>query len=96
MAGEASSAAHGAPPAASANTSAWCFLRQRNEARDLYFEATRKVGRLEFCLEATQAALSAAEAKTSAARAMLADVDARVASKVPLNRISFSLKTSLS
>jgi hypothetical protein len=55
------------------------FLRQRNEARDLYSEATHEVGHLEFCLEATQAALLDTEGETSNARAMLADADARVA-----------------
>jgi hypothetical protein len=96
MASEDSSATHGAPPATSVNSSVRCFLHQRNEARDLYSKATRKVGCLEFSLEATQAALLAAEGETSAAHAMLVDADARVASMVPLNRISFSLTTSLS
>ena len=32
--------------------------------RNLYFEATREVGRLHICLEATQAALTIAEGET--------------------------------
>jgi hypothetical protein len=39
------------------------FLRERNETRDLYFEATCEAWRLENCLEATQAALSTAEVR---------------------------------
>lgn len=99
MAGGTSSAARSAPPTASANSfgsvdsysgdDARCFLRQWNETRDLYSRATREIRRLELCLEATQAALSAADGETSAARAMLADADARVASKtLPSSRIS--------
>jgi hypothetical protein len=53
MASEASSVVRGAPPAAPASSStgsadsydgddARRFLRQRNEARDLYFDATRE------------------------------------------------------
>lgn len=64
------------------------FLRERKETRDLYSEATRKVGRLEKCLNATQAALSAAEGEISAARALLADTDARVAGQFPFPKKS--------
>jgi len=38
-------------------------------------------GLIEFWLEANQATLSAAEGKTSAAQAMMADADARVAGR---------------
>ena len=44
-----------------------------------YSEATLKVGYLELCLGATQAAVSTAEGETSAARVMLASVDAGIA-----------------
>jgi hypothetical protein len=99
MAGGTSNAARGAPPIASASSLGSAdsysgddtrrFLHQWNETRDLYSRATREVGHLELCLEATQAALSAADGETSAARAMLADADARVASKtLPSSRIS--------
>jgi hypothetical protein len=58
--------------------------------------STREVRCLEFYLEATQIALSAAEGETSVARTMLADTNTRVASKVLLNIISSSLTTSMS
>lgn len=81
--------AHSVAPAGSSSNSADSynrddarrFLRERNETRYLYSDATRKVRWLEFCLEATQATLSAAEGETSATRAMLAHADARVAGR---------------
>jgi hypothetical protein len=76
MVGKASRVVHDAPSATPASSSsdssysydrsdAWHFLYQRNEAHDLYSEATREVRCLEFFLEATQAALSATEGETS-------------------------------
>ena len=55
------------------------YLRWWKGTRDLYSEATREIVRLQLCLDATQAALIAAEGETSTARAMLSDVDGRVA-----------------
>ena len=51
-----------------------------------YSEATRKLGHLNLCLETTQAAVSTAEGETSAARAMLANADARVAGWVIVSK----------
>jgi len=51
---------------------------------DLYSEATREFVHLQLCLEATQAALTAAEGETTAARAMLSASDGRVAGMVLL------------
>lgn len=46
---------------------AWCFLHERNEVWDLYFDATHEIGRLEFCLNASKTALATAEGETNAA-----------------------------
>lgn len=93
MACEASSAACTIPPAVLASYSSVSvdsyngdntrhFLRQLNKTRDLYSEATYHAGHLNSYLEATQAALSAIEGETSAAREMLAAAAARVAGRV--------------
>ena len=42
------------------------FARRPDEAWEPYSEAARENGQIELCLEATQAALSAAESETSA------------------------------
>jgi hypothetical protein len=98
---EAHSAARATPSSDSADSyngdDARRFLRERNETRDLYSEATREVGWLENCLEAIQAAPSAAEGETSAAWALLADADARVTGQfLFLDRTSFSSTSFLS
>lgn len=66
-----------------------CFLHERNEVRDLYSDATHVIEWLEFCLNASQAALATAEGERSIVRARLAKADASVASKIPLKKISF-------
>jgi hypothetical protein len=93
MAGEASSAVRGASLAAPTISSSGSadsydgsdarrFLRQRNEVCDFYSEATCKVGRLEFCVEATQAELSTTEGETSTTHALLVDTNARVVGRI--------------
>lgn len=68
VAGEASSAARDAHSRARADSSsdsaddAQHFLLDRDETHNLYSKATRDVRRFEYCLKATQAALSAIEA----------------------------------
>lgn len=107
-AGEASSTDRDAHSGARANSSsdfadsyngddARCFLRERNDTCNLYSEATHEVQWLEYCLVATQAALSAAEGETSAAQALLAKADTKVASH-PLfsNKVSYSSTFSFS
>lgn len=103
---EPPSAPHGAPPASPTSSStgsadsyngddARRFLCQWNKTHDLYYTATREIGRLELYLEATQAALSAAEGETLATHAMLADADARVADKVFSSSMTFRPMTFL-
>lgn len=93
MAGGSFGAACGAPPAAPASSStgsansyngddARHFLHQWNETCNLYSGTTREIGRLELCLDATQAALLAAKGETSAIRTMPANADARVVGKI--------------
>ena len=96
MAGLACSGAHGAIAIATTISSsgspdsynghdARCYLHWWKGTRNLYFEATREVGRLHICLEATQAVVDATEGETSATRAMLFDADARVVGTVLLS-----------
>ena len=68
-----------APPNSYNGDDARRYLRWWKGTRDLYSEATREIVRLQLCLEATWAALIAAEGETSTAQAMLSDVDGRVA-----------------
>lgn len=72
------------------------FLRELNETRNLYFEVTRDAGPLESCLEATQAALTAAEGETSATRELLAAADSWVAGKdsIQVRKPSFTVHPS--
>ena len=90
MAGLACRGARGAKSAAAASCSggsgdsytgddARRYIRWWKGTRDLYSETTREIVRLQLCLDATQAALIAAEGESSTARAMLSDVDGRVA-----------------
>ena len=64
------------------------FLQEWKAAKDRYSEATRENGHLEIRLEASQAALLAAEEETNAARALLAESDAMVAGKMDSKKTS--------
>ena len=61
-----------------------CYLHWWKGTRDLYSEAIREIVCLQLCFEVTQAALTAAEGETTAARAMLSASDGRVAGMVLL------------
>ena len=60
----------------------WHFCCKWNAEVDRYSEATWHNGQLEFALNASQVALSAAEAKANVVWAQLAESDARVAGKI--------------
>ena len=62
-------------------------------AKDHYSEATRENGQLESHLEASQAALLAAEEEANAARARLAESDAMVAGKMNSKKTLISIST---
>ena len=66
------------------------FPRQMKQAHDCYSKAAHEFGCLEFCLEATQAALSGAEGETSTVLAMLVDANATIAGWVFLPNRTFS------
>jgi hypothetical protein len=57
------------------------FRREWNAAIDHYSKATKQNGQLEFALEASQVAFSAAETEASTIQAQLAESDARVVDK---------------
>jgi hypothetical protein len=57
------------------------FHHEWNATINHYSEATRHNGQLKFALNASQAALSAAEGEANMVRVQLAESDARVASK---------------
>jgi hypothetical protein len=89
MASGASSAACAAPMSSSTGSAdsyngddVRHYLYYWNETHDLYSGATREIGRLELCMEATQTALSATEGETTAARTMLVNANARVVGNI--------------
>lgn len=65
------------------------FLLEMNEIRGLCSDATREVGRLDFCRSALQAALDATEGEAITDGARLAESDARVASNIFFEKIHF-------
>lgn len=58
------------------------LINASDEARNMYSESTREVGRLELCLEAVNTTLTALEEETNVAWARIAEADARVAGKI--------------
>ena len=64
------------------------FLQEWKAAKDRYSEATRENGQLEIHLEASQAALLAAEEETNTARAQLDESNAMVEGKMDFNKTS--------
>ena len=95
MAGLVCRGARGAKSAAAASSSSGSddsyngddarrYLLWWKGTRDLYFQATREIVRLQLCLEVTQAALTVAEGEASTAQAMLSATDGRVAGTVLL------------
>ena len=64
-----------------------CFLQEWRAAKDRYSEATRENGQLEIRLEASQAALLAAEEETNATQARLVESDAMVVGKMDSKKI---------
>ena len=69
------------------------FLQKWQAAKDCYSEATQENGQLESHLEASQAALLAAEEEANAARAWLGETDAMVAGKINSKKTFISIST---
>lgn len=57
---------------------AWCYLHKWDEALGHHWDVTQETERLEAALAASQTALTTVEGESSAARARLADSNARV------------------
>ena len=71
------------------------FLWEWRAAQNLYSEATRENGQVEILLEASQAALHAAEEEASAIRARLTKSDAVVTGKMIFRDVSILISHCL-
>ena len=65
------------------------LIRERREARNLYYEATLEVGRLEQCLDAMKTALSTSEEETNVAQMRDDETHARAVDKISLKSLYF-------
>ena len=65
------------------------LICERREARNLYSEATREVGRLALCLDTVKIALSTSKEETNIARMRADEAHVRVAGKISLKSLCF-------
>ena len=70
----------------------WNLIRERREARNLYSEATREVGRLELCHDVVKIAFSASEEETNVAQMRANEAHARAAGKMSLKSLCFYIR----
>ena len=68
------------------------LIYERREAKNLYSEATREVGRLKLCLDAIKTALSASEEDTNVAQMRANEAHARAAGKISLKSLCFYIR----
>jgi hypothetical protein len=68
------------------------LIHERRDARNLYSEATREVGRLELCLDVVKTTLSTYEEETNVARMRADEAHARAAGKISLKSLCFYIR----